>query len=162
MTRVHSPRFPLRFYESVCVQYLILGLALLIVFVDINMDNGGWYTRKRKATSSSDGATTSGGDNDVSAAIVAKKLSDDSTNNSNIPKSLLPYLGWTKLTACKLQRRKKRRVDTTWSADEGLQKVTGRAVVSFVVVIYLSISCALYFRVLIPYYAPFLISVLHP
>lgn len=91
------------------------------------MENG-WYTRKRKATSSEDG--TSGGDNNV-PAFAAKKLSNESTNNSNIPKSLLPFLGWTKLSACKLQRRsKKRRIDTTWSVDEGLQKVTGRAVVS--------------------------------
>ena len=126
------------------------------------MDNGGRYTRKRKA-SSSDGATTAG-DNDVSA-IVAKKLSKDSTNNSNIPKSLLPYLGWTKLTACKLQRRsKKRRVDTTWNRDEGLQKVTGRAVVSFVVlyVFYLCISCALYFEFLTICTVLDVITVLHP
>ena len=92
------------------------------------MDNGGWYTRKRKVSSSSDGATTTV-DNDVSV-IVAKKLSDESTNNSNIPKSLQPFLGWTKLTACHTRPRKKRRVDNTWDRDEGLQKVTGRAVVS--------------------------------
>ena len=94
------------------------------------MDNGGWYTRKRKASSSSDGATTTTADNDTSAIAAAKKLSDESTDNSNIPKSLLPYLGWTKLTACHTRPRKKRRVDTTWDRDEGLQKVTGRAVVS--------------------------------
>ena len=89
------------------------------------MDNGGWYTRKRKASSSKDGAD--GGDNDVSSAIATKKLSDES---SNIPKSLQPFLGWTKLTACHTRPRKKRRVDTAWDRDEGLQKVTGRAVVS--------------------------------
>jgi len=93
------------------------------------MDNGGWYTRKRKASSSSDGATDTTADNDTSV-IAAKKLSDESTNNSNIPKSLLPFLGWTKLTACHTRPRKKRRVDNTWDRDEGLQKVTGRAVVS--------------------------------
>ena len=57
----------------------------------INMDNGGWYTRKRKASSSSDGTTT-GGDNDVSAIAAAKKISNESSNNSNIPKSLSVFL----------------------------------------------------------------------
>lgn len=93
------------------------------------MDNGGWYTRKRKATSSSDGGAATVGDNNV-PAIAAKKLSDESSNNSNIPKSLLPFLGWTKLTACHTRPRKKRRVDNTWDLDEGLKKITGRAVVS--------------------------------
>jgi len=91
------------------------------------MDNGGWYTRKRKASSSSNGATTTG-DNGIS--VIAKQLSNESTNNSNIPKSLQPFLGWTKLTACHTRPRKKRRVNNTWDRDEGLQKVTGRAVVS--------------------------------
>lgn len=105
------------------------------------MDNGGWYTRKRKASSSSDGATTTGGDNDVSSAIAAaKKLSDESSNNSNIPKSLQPFLGWTKLTACHTRPRKKRRVDNTWDRDEGLKKVTGRAVVS---IVYVYVFCVI-------------------
>jgi len=106
------------------------------------MDNGGWYTRKRKA-SSSDGATAIG-DNDISAITAAKKISDESSSNSNIPKSLQPFLGWTKLTACHTRPRKKRRVDNTWDRDEGLKKVTGRAVVSFVVYVYVfvCISCA--------------------
>jgi len=103
-----------------------IDLCFELVF---NMDNGGWYTRKRKAASSSSDGATNTGDNDISVA-AAKKISDESSNNSNIPKSLQPFLGWTKLTACHTRPRKKRRVDNTWDRDEGLKKVTGRAVVS--------------------------------
>ena len=66
-------------------------------------------------------------------AVNEKKVSLPAANNtsstSTIPESLLPFLGWTKLSACH-RRPTKKRNHTNWNRDEALQKVTGRAIVS--------------------------------
>ena len=98
-------------------------------------EENGWYTRKRKAPQQEGGATDStvGGEK-VGAPLNAVPSStssagDHSSSASGIPESLLPFLGWTKLSACHRPRSKKRR-NSNWNRDEALQKVTGRAIVS--------------------------------
>ena len=112
-------------------------------------EENGWYTRKRKAPQQEGGATDStvGGEK-VGAPLNAVPSStspavgDHSSSASGIPESLLPFLGWTKLSACHRPRSKKRR-NSNWNRDEALQKVTGRAIVSLsLFVAYVLIRCA--------------------
>jgi len=85
-------------------------------------DNGGWVSRKRRRNKGADG-------NDAKNSPVAPTVQDttSTSNNNAIPSSLLPHLGWTKLSACHRPRAKKKR-NNNWNRDEELQKVAGRAV----------------------------------
>eukprot|EP00584_Thalassiosira_punctigera_P009217 CAMPEP_0172534334 /NCGR_PEP_ID=MMETSP1067-20121228/6732_1 /TAXON_ID=265564 ORGANISM="Thalassiosira punctigera, Strain Tpunct2005C2" /NCGR_SAMPLE_ID=MMETSP1067 /ASSEMBLY_ACC=CAM_ASM_000444 /LENGTH=323 /DNA_ID=CAMNT_0013319111 /DNA_START=69 /DNA_END=1037 /DNA_ORIENTATION=- len=99
------------------------------------MARGGWISRKRKRRAEND----AGGQ---SAASVARPPSltindtDAPTSSSLttatgaiIPASLMPHLGWTKLSACHARPRvKRRRRDDDWDQEEGVRKVAGRAV----------------------------------
>ena len=101
------------------------------------MAENGWYTRKRKhvveATKveeeegGSDGASSMPADNEKKVSSLP--VANNNSSKSTIPESLLPFLGWTKLSACH-RRPTKKRNHTNWNRDEALQKVTGRAIVS--------------------------------
>ena len=99
------------------------------------MSNDGWLTRKRKRQP----VSTKINDDDKTTALApgldstsTSRVNSSSKNDDNdvvIPDSLLPFLGWTKLSACHVRPRAKK-IRSNWNRDEGLQKVTGRAVVS--------------------------------
>ena len=100
------------------------------------MAENGWYTRKRKHVVEATKVEEGGGSDGASSvpAVNEKKESFPATNSSSssksaISESLLPFLGWTKLSACHRRPTKKRK-HTNWNRDEALQKVTGRAIVS--------------------------------
>ena len=105
------------------------------------MSNDGWLTRKRKrqpvSTKINDDDKTTAlalGLDSTSTARVNSSSGSTSKNDDNdvvMPESLLPFLGWTKLSACHVRPRAKK-IRSNWNRDEGLQKVTGRAVVSIV------------------------------
>ena len=110
------------------------------------MAENGWFTRKRKhvveATTveeegGSDGASSMPADNEKKESFP---VASNSSSKSAIPESLLPFLGWTKLSACHRRPTKKRK-HTNWDRDEALQKVTGRAIVSILCCNSLSIGC---------------------
>ena len=97
-------------------------------------EENGWYTRKRKAPQLEGGTSASAASGEKVGAplnVVSSSTSPvgDHSSASGIPESLLPFLGWTKLSACHRPRSKKRR-NSNWNRDEALQKVTGRAIVS--------------------------------
>ena len=104
------------------------------------MAENGWYTRKRKHAvgaakveeegGSSDGASSMPADNEKKVSLPA---ANNNSSKSTIPESLLPFLGWTKLSACHRRPTKKRK-HTNWNRDEALQKVSGRAIVSIHVI----------------------------
>ena len=108
------------------------------------MAENGWYTRKRKhvveATKveeeegGSDGASSMPADNEKKVSSLPAANNNSSKSKSTIPESLLPFLGWTKLSACH-RRPTKKRNHTNWNRDEALQKVTGRAIVSIHVIL---------------------------
>ena len=101
----------------------------------MNMAENGWYKRKRKhvveATKLEEEEGSGGAaDNEKKVLSLPVVNSNSSTSSqSTIPESLLPFLGWTKLSACHRRPTKKRK-HTNWNRDEALQKVTGRAIVS--------------------------------
>ena len=104
------------------------------------MAENGWYTRKRKhvveATKveeegGSDGASSMPADNEKKVSSLP--VANNNSSKSTIPESLLPFLGWTKLSACHRRPTKKRK-HTNWNRDEALQNVTGRAIVSIRVI----------------------------
>ena len=107
----------------------------------ISMAENGWYTRKRKhvveATKveeeegGSDGASSMPADNEKKVSSLP--VANNNSSKSTIPESLLPFLGWTKLSTCHRRPTKKRK-HTNWNRDEALQKVTGRAIVSIRVI----------------------------
>ena len=102
-------------------------------------DNGGWYTRRKRkhdVAVKSDDIVKEEKDSPISSKISTttneKSKSGASRTTTFVPESLLPHLGWTKLSACHRPRSKnKRRRDNNnnWNRDEALQKVTGRALV---------------------------------
>ena len=104
------------------------------------MAENGWYKRKRKHVAETTTLEEDGVSDGCSSAVPAvnetKLLSlpvvnsnSSTSSQSTIPESLLPFLGWTKLSACHRRPAKKRK-HTNWNRDEALQKVTGRAIVS--------------------------------
>ena len=107
-------------------------------------DNGGWYTRRKRkhdvAVKSDDNKEDSVAKKDLPSSKISttneKSKSGASRTATFVPESLLPHLGWTKLSACHRPRSKnKRRRDdnnNNWNRDEALQKVTGRALVRWV------------------------------
>ena len=103
----------------------------------MDMAENGWYTRKRKHVEAAKVEEEGGseGASSVPAANEKKVLpvANNNSSNSAIPESLLPFLGWTKLSACH-RRPTKKRNHTNWNRDEALQKVTGRAIVSIHVI----------------------------
>ena len=103
-------------------------------------DNGGWYTRRKRkhdvAVKSDDNKEVSVAEKDSPSSKISttneKSKSGASRTATFVSESLLPHLGWTKLSACHRPRSKnKRRRDNNnnWNRDEALQKVTGRALV---------------------------------
>ena len=108
-------------------------------------DNGGWYTRRKRkhdiAVKSDDNKEDSVAKKDLPSSKISTTTNEKSKSGASrtatfVPESLLPHLGWTKLSACHRPRSKnKRRRDdnnNNWNRDEALQKVTGRALVRWV------------------------------
>lgn len=107
--------------------------------------NDGWLTRKRKrrttkydAAATAAAASTSSGDanvkinNDNTAEADTTTTASATATTSNIPASLMPFLGWTKLSACHINRprptKKRKKANVNYDSDEPVQKVTGRAI----------------------------------
>ena len=92
----------------------------------------GWISRKRPRKDAGGGIGSKGGaKEDNGGGKLPASAPQPAT--SDVPASLLPFLGWTKLSACH-RPRARRRQRSNWDREEGVQKVTGLAVVSLLMI----------------------------
>ena len=89
----------------------------------------GWISRKRPRKGGDGVADSRGGAKEDAGGGNAPALAPPPPAPSGIPASLAPHLGWTKISACH-RPRARRRQRSNWDKEEGVQKISGLAVVS--------------------------------